>query len=454
MEKINIENKALFSTLGRVALPIALQSLISSSLGLVDSLMVGHLGETQLAAVGLSAQIFLVHWGILFGFGSGSSAFMAQFWGKKDLPNVKKVAGFAIFLCLSVSLFFVVPGLFFPGAVLRLFTNIPEAIALGSQYIKIGAVCFLLISVTVPLTAALRATQQASIPLKVSLVTFSTNTFLCYVLIYGKFGAPALGVKGAAVAMVVARTVELSLTLYVIFGRKNILAGNLREFFGWPKVFVRRILMAAVPVMVNEGMWSAGMATYNAAYGRTDVTQFAAIQASSTINQLFVMAIFSLGDALLILVGQRIGMGQNDYAYALAKKLLKIGVAVGVISGGLLIFSSRFILQLFNFTPEGVRYATLILCVYGLFMPIKVFGGLNIVGTLRCGGDTRFAMILEVCSVWLIGVPLVFAGVGYFHLPIYLVVLMAQAEEVTKSVICFFRFRSKRWLNNLVQNLS
>jgi Na+-driven multidrug efflux pump len=146
-------------------------------------------------------------------------------------------------------------------------------------------------------------------------------------------------------------------------------------------------------------------------------------------------------------------MGQMDYAYALTKRLLRIGICIGAASGLLLILTSQFIIRLFNFTHEGQRYALLIICIYGLFMPLKVFGGLNIVGTLRCGGDTRFAMFVEVGSVWLIGVPLVFFGALYLALPIYFVVLMAQTEEVVKSIFCWRRFRSKKWLKCLVHDI-
>ncbi|MDF2655952.1 MAG: family efflux transporter [Bacillota bacterium] len=451
--QIIIENKALYKTLTRVALPIALQSLIASSLSLVDNLMVGSLGETELAAVGLSSQFLFVHWGVMFGFVSGSSAFMAQYWGKQDLKSMRRVTGFAVVLCFGISMLFFIPAMFFPDHVLRIFTDIPEAIEQGQHYLRTAAICFLTLSVTIPFTAVLRTTQQTALPMKISLVVFSTNTFLNYLFIFGSFGAPKLGVMGAALATSIARILEMVLVLYVVFGRKNMVAGKLSEFFGWHRPLVKKIMITAFPVMINEAMWSLGMATYNAAYGRMGVTEFAAIQASNTLNTLFILAIFSLGDALLILVGQRIGMGQMDYAFALAKKLLRIGVVIGVISGTLMILASQLIIKLFSFTPLGQRYALLIILVYAIFMPLKIFNGLNVVGTMRCGGDTRFAMFLEVCSVWLIGVPLVFLGVLYLQLPIYFVVLMAQTEEVVKSVICFKRFRSRKWLNNLVHDI-
>lgn len=448
-----IENSSLYKTLTKVALPIAFQSLIASSLNLVDNLMVGSLGEVELAAVGLSSQLFFVHWGVMFGFASGTSAFMAQYWGKQELHSIRKVTGFAILLCLGISLFFFFPAMFFPENVLRVFTDIPEAITIGKDYVRIAAICFLTTSITIPFTAALRTTQQTSIPLKISIIVFSSNTFLNYLFIFGSFGAPELGVYGAALATAIARMLELMLVLYVVFIRKNIVAGKINEYFGWHKPLVTKILFTAIPVMINETMWSLGMATYNAAYGRMGITEFAAIQASNTINTMFILAIFSLGDALLILVGQRIGMGQMDYAFVLAKRLLKIGIYVGAISGVFLIISSQFIIRLFNFTTEGQHYALIILAIYGVFMPLKVYNGLNIVGTFRCGGDTKCAMYIEVGSVWLIGVPMVFFGALYLGLPIYIVVLMAQSEEVVKNYICRRRFRSKKWLNNLVHDI-
>jgi putative MATE family efflux protein len=448
-----IDSKSLYKTLARVALPIALQSLITSSLNLLDNLMVGSLGEVELAAVGLSTQLFFVHIGVMYGFASGSSAFMSQFWGKQDVQSIRKVTGFAIAICFSISMLFFLPAVLMPERVLRLFTDIPEVIDIGKDFVRIAAVSFLTMGITFPLSAALRTTQQTRIPLKISAIVFSTNTILNFFLIFGNFGAPELGVKGAAIATAIARILELCLYFYVIFIRKNLLSGKIREFFGWHRPLVARVLVTAIPVLINETMWSLGMATYNAAYGRIGVTEFAAVQASNTLNTLFILAIFSLGDALLILVGQRIGMGQMDYAFALTKRLLRIGICVGAVSGGLLILTSQFIIRLFNFTPEGQHYAMLIICIYGLMMPIKIYNGLNIVGTLRCGGDTRFAMIVEVGSVWLIGVPLVFFGALYLALPIYFVVLMAQTEEVVKAIICRYRFRSKKWLNNLVHDI-
>lgn len=450
---IVIESKQLYKTLAVVALPIALQNLIASSLSLVDNLMVGSLGEEELAAVGLATQIFFIQWMVLFGFCSGCATFIAQFWGTQDLPSIRKVVGFALTVCLSFSSLFFMAAFFFPEKVLSIFTDIPGAIEMGKSYVKAGAPIFLCTSITVPFTTALRATQQTSRPLMISSVAFLTNTFLNYVLIFGKLGAPALGVVGAALATVTARVLETCLALFVVFGRNNILKGKIREFFGWSRSFVIRIVGNALPTTINETMWGMGTAAYNAAYGRIGITAFAAIQASTTIQNMFTMAFFSLGDAMLILVGQQLGKKEMDYAYALAKRLYRIGVTVGVTGGVALIVLAPIIVGFFDFSHEGYDYAVKILTIYGVFMGLRLFSGLSITGSLRAGGDTKFAMFSEVGLMWLVGVPLVFIGALVWKLPVYLVVLLAQVEEILKGLVLLHRFLSKKWLRNVIHDM-
>ncbi len=454
MEKLPvINNKQFYKSVVSIALPIAFQSLIASTLNLVDTLMIGSLGELELAAVGLSTQLYFIHYMLLFGITSGSSTFISQFWGVKDMRNIRRVTGFAIVMSFSASLLFFIPAFFFPEVILGIFTDDPAIINLGAQFVSTASFTFLTLSIVVPLVSALRTTEQTKIPLKISVVVFCTNTFLNYVFIFGNFGMPALGVKGAAISTLTARCIELALILFVVIIRKNLIYGKLREFFSFNLQLVKRIVRNALPTTINEVMWGSGMAAYNAAYGRMGVTEFASIQASNTIMTLFILFAFSLGDATLILVGKRLGAGELLYAYAKAKKLLKLSVIVGAISGIILIILSPSILQFFNFTPKGLYNAKNILLVYGLFMSIKVFNGINITGPFRAGGDTKFAMLAEIGCVWLIGVPLVFLGTFYWSLPVYYVVLLAQTVEVVEFFLCFFRFKSKKWVNNMIHDI-
>lgn len=445
-----INNKSLLKTMAAVALPIALQSLIGSSLNLVDNLMVGSLGEAELNAVGVSVQFYFVHWMLLYGFTSGTATFMAQYFGVKDFHNIRKTVGFALTVTVSVSMLFFLTALIFPHYVLRIFTRFPEIIELGSGYVRACAPAFLFTAVTVPFTSALRATQQTRLPLYISGAAFLTNTFLNYLLIFGSWGAPKLGVAGAALATMIARGLEMSLILYMVFGRKNKLCGPIREFFSYTKSSAVKIVKNAVPTTINETMWGLGTSLYVAAFARIGVTEGAAVQACSTINNLFIMAAFSIGEATLILVGQKLGEGKLDYAYQLAKKMVKIGLVIGLAAGGLLIVFGKPLLSLFEFTDRGAHFALLILIVYGCTMWLTVYNAVNVTGVLRCGGDTRFAMLAEVLAVWCVGVPVAFLTALVLQWPIYFAVLAVKLEDVVKGIAVTKRFFSKKWVKNVI----
>ena len=185
-----IENKkVLYRNLAVVALPIAIQSLITSSLNLVDNLMVGNLGETELAAVGAGLQIFFVSWIVYIGVSAGCSTFVAQFWGAGDLKNIRKTTGFAAAVCFAIGVVLFLVSFFFPEAVIRIFTDIPQIIELGAVYIKYGSPCFIFTALSIVFEMSLKATQQTKQPMYISIVAFSMNTFLNWVLIFGHFGA-------------------------------------------------------------------------------------------------------------------------------------------------------------------------------------------------------------------------------------------------------------------------
>jgi len=241
--------------------------------------------------------------------------------------------------------------------------------------------------------------------------------------------------------------------LIVIFGRKNIIAGPIKQFFSWSRVLFSRVLSNSIPTTLNEAGWGVGMSMYVAAYGRMGVTAAAAVQASNTIHSLFALACFAIGDAMLILCGEKLGEGKTEEAFALGKKILKVAVIIGLTAGGLLIVSSGFIVQAFRFTDEGHYYMTFILIVYGITMFVKIHNAAIVTGALRSGGDTRAGMFIDLGTVWLIGVPLAFFGALVLNVPVYWVVALVQFDEIVKLFIMRWRFFSKKWVRNLVRDL-
>ena len=239
---LHIDNRQFYRTLLAVAVPMALQNLVSSSFTLVDNVMVGKLGELALTSTGLATQVFAVHWMMTFGFCTGCSTFYSQFWGTRDMKSIRKVLGIGWMVCLLVSLPFFLAACFAPHWVLSLFTNDAMVIETGTGYIRIAAVNFLLVALTQPMVTALRSTQQTKIPLYITIIAFFTNTLLNYGLIFGNFGLPRLEVKGAALATLIGRLVELLATFYFVFGKRNPLAGPWKQFFAFDRHFVKRVL--------------------------------------------------------------------------------------------------------------------------------------------------------------------------------------------------------------------
>ncbi len=448
-----IRNRELFSMMGKVALPIALQSLIGSSLSFIDNLMVGSLGELELNAVGVSVQVFFIYWMLLFGFTGGMGTFISQFYGVMDFKNIRKTTGFALSAAAGVSLLFFVAGFFFPEYILRIFTKYPEVIEAGVGYVRICSFTFLFLAVTQPFTVALRATQQSALPLAASVIAFATNTFLNWVFIFGKLGAPALGVEGAALATAIARLLEMLIILFEVFVLKNKIAGHFREFFSYSKELAARIIRNALPTTANETLWGIGTSMYVAAFARIGISEGAAVQACNTINNMFALAAFSIGDAVLILVGQKLGEGKTELAYNMSRKMIRMGLIVGAVFGAGVIIAGEPLLSLFSFSEQGAAYAFRILIVYGATMWLTLYNAIHVTGTLRCGGDTKFAMITETGTVWLIGVPLAFITSLYLHMPIYLAVLAVKIEEVVKAVFLTKRYYSRKWLKTVIKGI-
>lgn len=449
-----ISNKEFFKKITFIALPIAIQSVIASSLSLVDNLMVGRLGEAELAAVGIATQIYFVHWMLVFGFTSGVSTYMAQFLGAKDERGMKKTIGIALAVCFSVSVIFFLVAEFFSAYVMRIFTSDELLIRMGADYIKIAAPSLLTVSITVPFQTALRVTKQTHIPLFISIAVFSTNTFLNYCLIFGNFGMPKLGVSGASLATMIARTLEILTVLTVVFVFKNRVAAGLSVYFSWSRELFLRVIRNAVPTMLNETLWGLGNAMYVAAYARLGVTAYAAVQVGTVINSLFSMAGFSLGDAALILVGEKLGEGDTKYALELGKKILKTAIVTGIIFGIGLIAVSQKLVPLFDLTEKGREYAIIIIAIDAIFLALVLYNGICVVGLLRAGGDTLFAMLIETGSIWLYAVPMAFATALLFHLPVYLVMFCVKTEEILKCAILTKRVISQKWVKNVVSDIA
>ena len=448
-----IDKKQLNRKLRMLAVPIAIQGVVSATLSLVDNIMVGFLGETELAAVGVAAQVFIIFHLCSFGMMGGCSTFASQFYGVGDKENIRKVIGFAMTVLFSTGVVFFIVMMLKTDAIMGFYTKDPAVKELAVQYVRINAASFLLLGISAPLEMGFRSTQQTKVPLLVSIVTFSSNTILNYILIFGKFGAPKLGVAGAAVATVTARVLEISINLFCASRKWNYYRGKISSYFGWNKELIKRIVKNAMPTTINELLWSLGQSMYVAAFNRIGTTEFAAYQAANIIANIFSFAGFSIGDAALIMIGEKLGEGDKEYTWEMSKHIVKVCITLGLIIGAIIMLVAYPMSGVFNLTDVGKSYTFKLLLVVGATTVISLYSGLHITGTLRGGGDTRFAMLAESGCVWLVAVPLAFIGATVWHLPIHWCFLLVRLEELVKGVILTWRYMSKKWMNTVIKDI-
>ena len=437
----------------KIAAPIAIQGIVSATLSMVDNIMVGFLGETELAAVGVGSQLFMVHYLVLFGILSGSATFMAQFYGTKDMGNIRKVIGFDFSLLAVFGVLIFTLANCFTGGILSLYTEDPAVKVLAAQYVRINSFSFLLLAVSAPLEMAFKATQQVRIPMIISTVIFFTNISINYVLIFGKLGFPKMGVAGAAIGTLSSRIIEVLMNSFFAFRDRNEFFGRIGSYFGWDRELIKRIIKNATPTTLNEFLWSFGQTMYVAAFSRISTTAYAAYQAANSIFNIFNFAAFSIGDAALILIGEKLGEGDMDYTWKLSRHLIKASLIAGAVIGAITILLSGMLSGLFNLTADGKMYTRYILIVFGSTMAADLFNGLQIAGILRAGGDTRFAMISESMCIWFIAVPLAFTAVLVWHLPVHLALLVTRAEMLVRGTILAKRYMSKKWMNTVINDL-
>ena len=450
---MEFNKKALNRKLIKIATPIAIQGIVSATLSMVDNIMVGFLGETELAAVGVGSQLFMVHYLVLFGILSGSATFMAQFYGTKDMGNIRKVIGFdfTLLAVLGAVLFILVNC--FTDSILSVYTEDTVVKALAAQYVRINSLSFLLLAVSSPLEMAFKATQQVRIPMLISNVIFFTNIAINYVLIFGKLGFPKMGVAGAAIGTISSRIIEVIMNSLFAFRTRNEFCGKVRSYFGWDRELVKRIIKNATPTTINEFFWSFGQTMYVAAFSRISTTAYAAYQAANSIFNIFNFAAFSIGDAALILIGEKLGEGDMEYTWKLSKHLIKASLLAGLVIGTITILLSQPLSGIFKLTDMGKMYTKYILIVFGATMAADLFNGLQIAGILRAGGDTKFAMISESACIWLIAVPLAFTASLVWHLPVHLALLVTRTEMIIRGAILAKRYLSKKWMNTVITDL-
>ena len=444
-------DKGFWRVTARLALPVALQNVLTSSFQLVDTLMVSQLGDVTLSAVGMAGQ-----WGwmsLLLGFGlcSGMSVFVSQYWGVRDIKGIRRVLGIALMLCLLLTGGFLTVALAAPEWVLSLFNRDPAVVEVGVRYLTIVCFSYPAMVLTNVLATVLRNTEQVKAPLYVSMVTTVANALCNYGLIFGKLGMPELGVAGAAVATCVSAWMGPVLLVAISLAQKNLLVGPVRELLNFGLRDLGAFFKRALPVLMNEGFWSLGIVLLNTIYSNMGYEYYAGMTVFKTFADLCFAFYVGLGTSCVIMVGKSVGQGKIARGVEDATRFTLLVPLTGLIIGGLMIILRRPLVSIFamgdNLSPLTIQTALAVTVFCGLEVSFRNITYIQVVGVFRSGGDTFTGMICDLTPLWVVSLPLAWLAANVWNAPFLVVVMCAYlGEDIPKTILCLLHFRSGKWL--------
>lgn len=452
--KLDKENKIFYKTLLTLCIPIIIQNLLSTLINMVDTIMVGGLGEVSVAAIGIANQYFFLYNMALSGIIGGAGLFIAQFFGKNDKENIRKITALGSLSALALGIIFATMAIFSPKFIIHFFSLDESVVEIAVNYFLIIGFCYPIIAISNVFSMGSRSIRNPKLGMICSSISLVLNIILNYIFIFGKFGMPALGASGAALATVISRIVELILLVsYVYFIKSDY---ELRFTFKDIKLINRDLFKAfiskTIPVFFNDTLWAFGTVLYAVAYSKAGTSAIAASQIASSTGNFFIMTSVCIAIGSSIMIGNELGADHIEKAVSYSKKFAILVCLAGVVFGGLLILSIPALLKIFSVSPGLAPDIRKIFIVMGVLMALKTFNTFIIIGVLRSGGDTKYALTLEMGCMWFVSLPLTFLA-AYKGVPIYILVALTYTEEIAKFIFGVPRALSKKWANNIVKDI-
>ncbi len=449
-----------YSALFAIMIPIILQNLASSSLGLVDTLMVGTLGQNELGGLNQANTVFFVIQLFTFGIQSGGSVLIGQYWGKRDICAINRVMGMSFYLSFAVGMLAATAIFLFPTQVISFTTNDPALIDCGAHYARIVAYSFVLNSLSMVYIGAQRNAENSALGMVVLISSSTINVILNYILIFGKLGAPAMGLEGAAYATFIARVCELAIVVvYALFFDKRIPLMP-QKLFRPGKIIAKDYIKYATPVVINETLWSFGYSMYAVVFGHmqgaADIV--AAYSITGSLERIMLVLCNGVGTAAAVIISKEIGEGRKgEDVVKTGNWLLTLSVITGLITALLPFLTERFFLdgvvyKVFRVSPAAEQIGHMMVLVTVLRVFVKTYNYMVIVGVLRGGGNVRVAAVLDVIFMYLWSIPACFIAAFVFHAPILVVFLLAFSEDIIKAVVGGILCSRGTWVRNLTRD--
>lgn len=444
--------KRYWSAVVSIAIPIAVQNLLISSFVLVDTLMVSNLGDVSLASVGMAGQWSWLLNLVLFGFSSGASVFFSQYYGDKNADGIKKTYGIVMLFVILASLVFALFGFFVPKTIISIFNRDANVLEIGASYLKIAVFSYPAIVVNQIVGVLLRSTGRAKLPMYVAALTTVINALLDYALIFGKFGLPALGVEGAALATCISAWIGPLIILAVLTYQKDeIVCAPIRELLSFTKSDLKVFFNRALPVLINETLWGLGTFTLNVIYSNMGYEYYAAMTILKTFDNIVFAFFVGINNSCCIMVGQEIGGGEIKMGLKDANRFVVLVPILAFLTSIAVVTFRGELVNIFNtagtITKTTLDTARTIMVIYAMAFPVRNLLYVIITGVFRSGGDTKTGMKYDLLCLWGISVPIATVSAFVLKLPFVLVYASSLVfEDIPKLILCLRHFFKKRWV--------
>lgn len=449
-ENRRTENREFLLLLFKTVFPLLIQALFMQSINFIDQIMVSSLGTHAVAAIGASNKLMSIYNSFLYGSCSGCAMFLAQYWGKKDIKSLQRMFGLTISVTVVTGALFVALVITIPERLIGIFSNDVMVMEQAVDYMVTVCSAYFLMSIIFPLNFLLRSMNKVKVTMTNTIISVFINCIVNYVLIYGKFGFPAMGVKGAAIATVMCRVVEFTILLgYIVFS-KNPAFRNLKNCFSYNLEYVKGFVKKAVPLIGNEMMWSLGTTIYFIIYGKAGTDALAAMSIMQTLQMLAKIATGGFCGASSIIIGNEIGRGDEEKVYRYCRKFHIAALIVGIVSAIAILLLISPVARLYDIegTQVGI-YVAQCMMVLAVYIIMNSCNSINVEGIFRSGGDVGYVTLMDTGSIWLVGMPFTVIAGLVLHTDVVMIYCAHLVLEVYKLVLGHFRFKSGKWLHRL-----
>lgn len=444
--KLFVRHTQFYKKAAAIAIPISLQSLISIGVNLLDTIMIGSLGENALSATALANQFITIYQIGCMGIAMGASVLTARFWGMNDKASMKKTITIMLRACIVLAAIFMAMTIASPSFLMRIYTNDAEVISQGVIYYKWMVPSYLFLGLSLTCTIVLRSVGQVRIPLFSSMGAFVIKIFLNYLFIFGNLGAPRMGVEGASIGTMLARGFEFIFICGYFFLFDKKIAYRVKDFAMNCRSLLRLYFTVCMPVFVSDMLLAFGNSAVAMVMGRIGKDFVSANSITMVTQQLSTVLIQGICHAGCIITGHTLGEGKKEKAQEQAYTFMMLGLIIGAIAGVIIVLISNPVINCYNITDETKVLASQLMNAIALIVVFQSMNSIMTKGVLRGGGDTKFLMVADILFLWILSLPLGYMAGLKWQLPAFWIYFFLKIDQVVKAVWCVFRLRSKKWI--------